>query len=265
MPEHELHEPHYDVYDGTGPYLLMVHGFLSGRSQWQPNLAALRQVSRPVVVELWGHGRSPSPDDPQHYHPDAYVAFFDTLRQRLGAEQWLVCGQSLGAALTMRYVLTHPDRVLAHVFTNSNAGLADPAWIATRRQSARDQADAIDREGRAAVERIPVHPRHAKRLPAEVQQALLADADLHTPKGIARTLRYTTLESPLRDRVGENRVPTLLVCGERERRFSEKREFVEGAMPYLEVVGTPGGHAVNIETADAFNTAVVAFIRRHIP
>ncbi len=195
--------------------------------------------------------------------PDAYVDFFDTLRQRLGVEQWLVCGQSLGAALTMRYVFAHPSRVIAHVFTNSNAGLADTEWLATRRQSAREQADAIDREGHEALARIPVHPRHAKRLPTDVQQALLADAALHTPQGIARTLRYTTMESPVRDRVGENRVPTLLVCGERERRFADKREFVEGAMPHLKVVGTPGGHAVNIETADEFNTAVVAFIQEH--
>lgn len=263
MPTHELHEPHYDIHDGTGPYLLMVHGFLSSRSQWKPNLAALSQVSRPVVLELWGHGRSPSPDDPKHYHPDTYVAFFDTLRQRLGAEQWIVCGQSLGAALTLRYALMHPSRVIAHVFTNSNAGLADAEWLDTRHQSANEQADAIDREGREAVERIPVHPRHAKRLPADVYQAFLEDADLHTPKGIARTLRYTTLQSPVRHRVGENRVPTLLVCGERERRFASKREFVEGAMPHLQVVGTPGGHAVNIETADAFNTAAVEFIRQH--
>ena len=191
------------------------------------------------------------------------MTFFEALRQRLGAEQWLVCGQSLGAALTLRYALTHPDRVLAHIFTNSNAGLADAAWLDERRQSALEQADAIDQEGHAALDRIPVHPRHARRLPEEAQQALVEDAALHTPQGIANTLRYTTMASPVRDRVGENQVPTLLVCGERERRFASKREFVESAMPHLQVVGTPGGHAVNIETADDFNAAAVAFIRRH--
>ena len=225
MPTHDRQEPHYDIHDGTGPYLLMVHGFLSSRAQWQFNLPALQQVSRPVVVELWGHGRSTGPEDPKCYHPDTYVAFFETLRERLGVERWLVCGQSLGAALTMRYTLDHPHRVIAQVFTNSSAGLADSEWLETRRKSARAQAEEIEREGRAAVERIPVHPRHAKRLPDEVHQALLADAAIHTPEGIARTLRYTTPESPVRDRVGENQVPTLLVCGERERRFADKRVF----------------------------------------
>ena len=35
---------------------------------------ALARVTRPVVVELWGHGRSPTPEDARLYHPDAYVA-----------------------------------------------------------------------------------------------------------------------------------------------------------------------------------------------
>src|SRR2546427_30665 len=47
---------YYDVHDGTGPYMLMVHGFLSSRAQWGPNLTALARVARPVVLELCGHG-----------------------------------------------------------------------------------------------------------------------------------------------------------------------------------------------------------------
>ena len=41
-----------------------------------------------------------------------------------------VCGQSLGATLTLRYALDHPERVLAQVFTNSTSALADSDWVA---------------------------------------------------------------------------------------------------------------------------------------
>ena len=260
---HDL-ELNCDLYDGDGPYLLLVHGFLSGGSHWQLNIEALSQVSRPVVVELWGHGHSPSPEDPARYHPDAYVADFERLRQRLGVEKWLLGGQSLGAALTLRYALTHPERVIAHIFTNSNAGLADAEWLASRRVSALQQAETIEQDGHAALDRIPVHPKHAKRLPPEARQALLADAARHTPVGIARTLRYTTPEAPVRDRLSGNQAPTLLVCGERERRFAPGRAFAEETMPHLKIVGTPVGHAVNIEGAEAFNEAAVAFIREQV-
>jgi pimeloyl-ACP methyl ester carboxylesterase len=46
---------HTDVHAGNGPFLLLVHGFLSGRSQWGPNLEALSRVCRPVVGAEAGH------------------------------------------------------------------------------------------------------------------------------------------------------------------------------------------------------------------
>jgi pimeloyl-ACP methyl ester carboxylesterase len=256
-------ELYSEVHAGTGPYVLLVHGFLSSRAQWQLNLAALAEVSRPVVIEAWGHGRSPSPEDPTLYHPDTYVDMFDRLRQRLGVERWILCGQSFGAALTLRYALTHPERVSAQVFTNSSSALADTTWVQNRRASASQQAAAIERDGRAALERLPVHPIHARRLPAGVRTALLADAQLHNPRGIAQTLRYTTPNVPVRERVCDLRVPTLLVCGEREKRFAANRAFAEREIPGLQVVGTPAGHAVNIEAAAEFNAAVVDFVRQH--
>ena len=255
-------ELHCDVHEGDGPFLLLVHGILSSRAQWQANLPALARVTRPVVVELWGHGRSPTPEDASSYHPDAYVAAFETLRKRLGVSRWLLCGQSLGATLTLRYALEHPERVLAQIFTNSNSALADSDWVAGVRAGGAEQADAIERGGRATLEKIPLHPLRARRLPPQVQEALVADAALLDPRGVANTIRYTVPESPLRERVTSNRVPTLLVCGERDSRFEAQRRFAERHLPHLEVVAVEAGHAVNIEAADAFDAAVIDFLER---
>jgi pimeloyl-ACP methyl ester carboxylesterase len=255
-------ELHWEVHEGDGPFLLLVHGILSSRAQWKLNLPALARVTRPVVVELWGHGRSPTPKDASFYHPAAYVAAFETLRQRLGASRWLVCGQSLGATLTLRYALDHPQRLLAQVFTNSTSALADAEWIAGVRADGVAQAGAIERGGRAMLEKFPLHPLHARRLPREVQEALVADAALLDPRGVADTIRYTVPESPVRERVTENRVPTLLVCGERDSRFEAQRRFAERHLPHLEVVAVDAGHAVNIEAADAFDAAVTDFLER---
>ena len=157
-------ELHYDVHEGDGPFLLLVHGILSSRAQWQPNLPALARVTRPVVVELWGHGRSPTPEDASVYHPDAYVAAFDALRERLGASRWLVCGQSLGATLTLRYALDHPERVLTQVFTNSTSALADAEWVEGIRTEGSRQADGWRQHGlcRAWRQMSPARPyRHS--------------------------------------------------------------------------------------------------------
>jgi pimeloyl-ACP methyl ester carboxylesterase len=95
-----------------------------------------------------------------------------------------------------------------------------------------------------------------------MQELLIADAALLDPRGVAHTIRYTVPESSLRERVSENRVPTLLVCGERDSRFEAQRRFAERHLPHLEVVAVDAGHAVNIEAADAFDAAVTDFLER---
>jgi len=255
--------PHYEVHEGQGPHLLLVHGMLSSRAQWMLNVRALGEVVRPVVIELWGHGRSPVPDDPALYHPDGYVAAFERLRERLGAERWCLCGQSYGAGLTLRYALTHPERVIAQVFTNTNGGLADAETVTSYRENAKARM-ALAAEGLAGLERIPVHPIHARRLPEAVKAALLADAALHKPEAFQRTFQYSSPHISVRERVVENRVPTLLVCGEKERKFRPVRDFVAERMPNAQVVDLVGGHGVNIQAADAFNRTVKDFLARHI-
>ena len=251
-----------EIYEGRGPFLLLVHGVLSSRAQWQPNLAALQRVARPVIIELWGHGRSPSPEEPALYQPAGYVRAFEEIRAALGVERWLVCGQSLGAALTLRYALDHPDRFIAHVFTNSVSALADADWVTHTRASAASLAEAIEQGGQRVIERLPIHPGRATRIPPAAHRALLDDAALLDPGGVARTFRYTVPDSSVRERAAENQVPALLVCGERERRFRPHREFAERTMPNLEIVDIDAGHAVNLEAAEAFAAAVCEFLGR---
>ena len=145
----------YQVHDGQGPYLGLVHGFLSSQAQWMLNLEALSEVCRPVTIELWGHGQSPAPAEPQHYTPTAYVQQFESIRSALGAEQWFLCGYSLGAGLTIRYAHTFPDRVKAHAFTNSQSGFADAETLQSWRTDMRRTAANIRTQGLSAIRRMP--------------------------------------------------------------------------------------------------------------
>jgi pimeloyl-ACP methyl ester carboxylesterase len=251
----------YDLHEGEGSWLLLVHGMLASRAQWLPNLEALATVSRPVVVELLGHGRSPSPEDPEPYRPESYVEEFERIRRVLGAEDWLICGQSLGAALTLRYALDHPDRVRGHVFTNSNSALAEPEWSEAIRSGLREQARRLEAGGRKIIDEMPIHPGRSRHTPPDVRDALVADCALHDPRGVVQTLLYTVPDSPVRGRVGKNRVPSLLVVGEREAQFAPHARFAEEAMPSLEVVRLDAGHAVNLQAAKGFNDAVARFVR----
>lgn len=255
--------PHWEVCDGDGPYLLLIHGFLSSRAQWRPNLAALGEVCRPVPMELYGHGRSPAPTASERYEAGGYAAAIDAIREELRADTWFVCGYSLGAAISIRYALAHPRRVRGHVFTNSASAFADQALAGAWRAGARESAERIRAGGLAAVERIAVHPKRARRLPGPVRDALLADAARIDPLGIAAAIEHTMPTASVRSHLERNTRPALLVCGRFEKRFAAHRAFAEKTMPRLSVVEVDSGHAVNMQAADAFNRAVSEFIVEH--
>ena len=224
------HDLHCEVHDGAGPPMLLVHGLLSSRAQWRPNLAALQEISRPVVVELLGNGRSPAPSGASPYRPDAYVKAF--------------------------------ERVLAHIFTNSNSALASDEWTRAARPGMQALSEELSRNGLSAIERMPIHPKRARQLPADVKAELVADCEIHSAIGIANSCRYTVIGSSVRERARKNRVPTLLVQGIRERRFREHAIFATEQIPNLEHVALEAGHALNLEQPQAFNEAVVEFTTR---
>ena len=244
---------------GQGPYLFLLHGMLSSRVQWLPNLPDLARVVTPVVFELWGHGQSPTPTDPACYRVDAYLAEFERVRQALGADQILLCGQSFGAGLTLNYASRYPDRVQAQVFTNTLSGLSLAGELRSR-----EQAEAIARDledhGLEALRRLPFHPARARSLREPWKNRLVEAADHTDPQAVANTLRLTGPQQSALAQLDRIRCPTLLVNGQLERRFQPLRERAVAGIRQLHVVDLPAGHAVNLEQADAFNRAVLAFL-----
>jgi pimeloyl-ACP methyl ester carboxylesterase len=254
---------HYEELDGDGPHIMMLHGMLSSKAQWDLNIEAIQKVARPVLVELLAHGRSAAPEGAAPYDPEYYVAMFEAIREKLGVETWFLCGQSFGASLTLRYALRHPERIIAQVFTNSSSALAGEDYLKTYRGTAEQRAQLMEQGGMEGIKKLPIFPGRARRLPIAVRDALVRDAELLQPKGLAQTFRYSSPFLSVREEAANTAVPTLLVCGAAEKRFKPNYEFAVANIPNLKVVEADAGHAVNIEAADVFNRAVTAWIKEH--
>jgi pimeloyl-ACP methyl ester carboxylesterase len=254
---------HYEELDGNGPHIMMLHGMLSSKAQWDLNIEAIQKVARPVLVELLAHGRSPAPEGREAYDPEYYVHMFEAIRKELGLETWFLCGQSFGASLTLRYALRHPERIVAQVFTNSSSALAGEEYLKTYRSTAEQRALLMEQGGMAGIRELPIFPGRARRLPIAARDALVRDAELLQPKGLAQTFRYSSPYLSVRDEVANTTVPTLLVCGAAEKRFRPNYDYAVANIPDLKVVEAEAGHAVNIEAADIFNAAVTAWIKEH--
>lgn len=256
--DHRL--PYLRPEPGDKPLMFFVHGMLSSHRHWVPNLDALREHVRPVVFDLWGHGNAPAPLDDARYTTRAILDEFERARTELGAERVLLCGQSLGASLTLRYAIEHPQRVIAQVFTNSVSGLSAPERFGDEAQRAARAAD-IEARGRAALEAMPFHPRRSRRLPEPIRGLLVEAADAVDPRGVARLIRVTGPQLSVRADLGRIACPTLLTNGVREAAFQPLRDDAMRMIPGCRVADIDGGHAVNLDNPDAFNAAVIGFLR----
>jgi pimeloyl-ACP methyl ester carboxylesterase len=252
--------PYFETHEGvTGPHMMLVHGFLSSRSQWRINLPALKKVAHPVLVELLGHGRSPAPEEPEPYKVASYIEAFEQIRKHVGAERWIVCGQSFGAGLAIQYALEHPNRVMGLIFTNSISALS-PKDDPERAQAQAERTRSIEQGGREALEGLRIHPRHAKRFPEHIKAEMVADAERIAPEGILRSISLTSPDLSIAHRLGEVKVPALLVNGTWEKRFQPMRAKVAAEMPCVRIVDLEGGHSINIEAAEGFDRAVTEFV-----
>ena len=252
--------PHFELHDqGHGPHVMFLHGFLSSRAQWRPNLPGLTPFCRPVVVELLGHGRSPAPADPAAYTVDSYLAAFEEIRRRVGAERWAVCGQSFGAGLAVHYALRFPERVPGLIFTNSLSAMTPPG-NPEREAQQRQRIEAIRTGGREGLESIRIHPRHARRLPEDAKRELVADAAQISLDGIIQSWQTTSPHLSVVDVLADVTMPAMLVNGIWEKRFQPMRDHAARLLPKLQIVDLAGGHSVNMEAAEGFNDAVRTFL-----
>ena len=103
---------------GSGPPLLLLHGFPETLAMWRdiaPRLAQQLQFTV-VCADLRGYGASGCPEStaPDHatYSKREMASDMVTVMARLGFERFSVVGHDRGGRVAYRLALDHPDRVV---------------------------------------------------------------------------------------------------------------------------------------------------------
>ena len=234
--------------DTRNPHLLLVHGFLSCNLQWLPNQEYLAKRYRLIMVEIWGHGSSPIPEDLEAYSATSYIEQLESIRAELGIERWGVVGHSLGAGIVLNYALSHPQRLVGGVITNSRSALGE--FTETLEQISEDLFQDL--------RSLPMHPIHYTSLPGDLSSQLIEAADTICPKTAYSVSRMVHTLS-CRSRLGDLEVPFLLCNGIREKSFQADITYVEQHARNLKTLDMNAGHSPNLDTPAEFNQAVHTF------
>jgi 3-oxoadipate enol-lactonase len=248
---------------GSGPAVLLVHEGVADRRMWRGQVPVLAREWTVVAPDLRGFGETPNPSGPFSHVEDVRAVL-----DELGIERAAVVGGSLGGRVALELALAHPDRVTALVLCPP--ALPDWEWSQTVRDAWEAEEEAYEagdlhRATEVNVELWAVGPR---RRPDDVGLDV---------RELVRTMQRQAFELPAPDpypeeakldppasaRLGEIRVPTLVVVGEEDvddfRRIAERvAAGIEGA----QLVAIPdAAHVVALEQPDEFNRVLLGFLR----
>jgi pimeloyl-ACP methyl ester carboxylesterase len=96
---------------GTGPLVILCHGFPECWYSWRHQLPALAQAGfRAVALDLRGYGRSDRPDDVEKYTVLHFVGDLVGLLDAFGVQHAVIAGHDIGATMAWQAALLRPDR-----------------------------------------------------------------------------------------------------------------------------------------------------------
>ena len=132
---------------GSGPQLVLVHGYLGGSEQWASELINLSPHFDVIAVSLAGYGEAYALPAPTAI-ADHATAVLDTL-DKLGVERFHLLGHSMGGMVVQQIVHQAPHRVDRLVLYGTGALGAIPGRFETMARSRERLAmDGLERTAR---------------------------------------------------------------------------------------------------------------------
>ena len=240
--------------DGALPTTVLLHGFNSSASYNAPLLQALRpHVRRLIAPDLPGHGYSsaPAPLDGAM----VYEGTRDALDRAIDEPAVLV-GNSMGAALALRYTVDRPAKVRAlALVAPGGAPLSDVELLALRRTfTLQSHAEAEAFVDRLLVRRTALRPLFA----ASLRRGFDRPAMRQLLGGLGPQ-NYLTV-----DEVRAVVAPVLLLWGAEERVLpsSGLAFFREHLPPHARIEVVAGvGHSPQVDDCDGTARRLLAFLR----
>jgi len=248
------------VDEGSGPPVVLVHGFPLDHAMWDAQVEALKGEHRVIVPDLRGFGQSGVTEGTvtMEQFADDVAALLDALDIK---EPVVLGGLSMGGYVVFAFVRRHRERLRGLVLCDTRSAPDSPEAAAARHET----AEQVLREGPGSlVDGMPdklLAPSTREQRP-EVAGALRRVIATSDPRGLAAAARGMAGRPDAGPVLPEIGCPTLVVVGHHDL-ISPPAEMraIAAAIPNARLVEVPdAGHMAPMENPAAVNAALREFL-----
>jgi len=247
------------VTSGQGCPLVLIHAFPLSSGMWKPQIKSLELVSKVILLDLPGFGRSPSEAKPTISGMAQQVA--GMLEAMKIKEPVMIAGLSMGGYVALEFVRQFPERVKALGLFSTKAG-ADTPEARDKRLKTAEQIEQGSLQvfvkkllpslvGKTALESNP-----------SLMVALTGMLAANRCEGVASALIAMAERSDSTGILGTLKCPVLIMAGEEDTLIpSSEAELMRARLGDAQLHILPkAGHLINLEQPEAFNKILANFI-----
>ena len=251
---------------GSGPGLLLVHGFGGAKEDFADHVRALARDHTVVVFDHRGHGASDKPADRSAYSLDRLATDVLEVADACSFDSFRVLGHSMGGMVVRRLPVRTPERVDALVMMDTSAGPIpgfDPSLVDIA-------ADVAFTRGKAALKQLldmalvletPAYRRVIDERPGFREFVERKWDDLSEVMWGAMAIELAHQSDDLDALAAVVHVPTLVIVGEQDDPFRGPSDAMAGAIEGAQLVVIPdAGHSPQFENPDAWIDALSRFL-----
>ncbi len=246
------------------PVILFLHGFLGSGEEWEEIISHLAERFRCLAVDLPGHGRSASVDRRRSWRMENNAKAVIVLLAKLGIHKCFLAGYSMGGRLALYLALHYPRYFAKVILESASPGLrteeerrerlARDEQLARRLETGDFREFLRDWYRQPLFQTLKQHPRFEEIFQHRLQ---------NDPRGLAKSLREmgTGAQPSLWEQLPGNKIPLLLVAGEKDAKFRSIAAEMAKINPVAGVkVITGCGHNVHFEAPEIFAAEVEKFL-----
>ena len=246
---------------GNGHPLVMIQGLTATIDWWDPLfMEELSKRYRVLAFDNRGAGRTEAPDG--DFSVELFADDTANLMDALGIQKAYVLGYSLGGMIAQELALRHPEKVEKLVLCATNCGasgwvVCDQEVLAVLTDRSGTLEDLVDRFCTVMFDRAWIEANR-DQLSEFKRRYLIAP----TPDHNAARQFMSTVKFDAYDRLGDIRVPTLVLTGADDVLIpAENSRIIAGALPGAQLKEYPGaGHGFPYQCRDEFLADVVEFL-----
>lgn len=240
------------------PPVVLIHGFLGDKSDWQEILSKLPDSFFYIAIDLPGHGESAAPIPTL----TQLAQSLNNLLKQLTNQPCILIGYSMGGRVALHFAERHPDSIKAIGLLSASLGIQDEHEKSTRYASDLALANEIEKRSmKKFIEtwyRLPLfgNLRHHDHFPAFLEKRLS-----NSPQAVAQALRQFSVANHGYFGHLIKTFPSLYIAGELDEKYVQVCHDIQQLNPHAGCHVVPDcGHAVHIETPNTVGKLMRDFL-----